>query len=223
MTYKLIIFDFDGTLADTYPWFLSVADQVSDAFNLKRLDRNRLDELRNLDVNKVLKYFDIPIWRFAAIGVYIRQLMTQDIHNISLFNGVDLLIQSLVEKDIEIALVSSNSYQNVCKVLGQSIIENIKYYECGVSINRKQAKFKKILSHSGIPSHQTLCIGDEIRDLRAAKAANIPFGAVSWGYTNVEALAELSPALIFQSVEEIYEKIILEPLELAFHPAALPA
>ena len=46
-------------------------------------------------------------------------------------------------------------------------------------------------------------IGDEVRDGEAARQAGIDFGAVSWGYARPEALQQLSPALVFDSVADI--------------------
>jgi phosphoglycolate phosphatase len=223
LTYKLVIFDFDGTLADTFPWFLSVVDQVADAFNLKRIDRNRVDQLRGLEIINLLQTIDVPVWRLASIGAYIRRLMTNDVHRIPLFKGVDQLIEALSDKDVQIALVSSNSYQNVREILGLKIADRINYFECGVSLFKKQTKFKKVLANSGVSSHETICIGDEIRDLKAANAANIPFGAVSWGFTDIEALMALSPNEVFHSVEEIYEKIVPGQVDQSIRPAGFPA
>jgi phosphoglycolate phosphatase len=48
-----------------------------------------------------------------------------------------------------------------------------------------------------------LCIGDEIRDYEAAAAVGMPFAAVAWGYTTVEALTACAPAAIFHHIEDI--------------------
>ena len=84
----------------------------------------------------------------------------------------------------------------------------IDYYECGVRLFGKQAKLKKILKQSGIHADEAICIGDEIRDIQAAQKVKIPFGAVAWGYTNLEALKAYAPAEVFTKVGEIAERII---------------
>lgn len=213
-----MIFDFDGTLANTFPWFLTIADQVADAFKLERIDQVKLEHLRDLEITKVLQYLDIPLWRLASIAAYVRRLMNRDIQNIPLFEGVDRLIQALLDKDIQVALVSSNSTKNVRKVLGLEIADQIHFYECGVSLFAKKSKFLKILASSGVSSHETIAIGDEIRDLKAAQDARIPFGAVSWGYTSVDTLLSLAPSEVFTSVEEIYEKVIRGPSNPSLQP-----
>ncbi|NPV77553.1 MAG: HAD hydrolase-like protein [Anaerolineae bacterium] len=222
MKYKLVIFDFDGTLANTFPWFLSIMDQIVDRFQLKRLEKENLDDLRSLDIHSLLKSHDIPLWKVATIGRYVRKRMSEDIHQIALFRGVDDLLQALSDAGIQLALVSSNTYQNVRGVLGAENASLIRYYACGVSLFKKQTKFKRILQESGMLPSEALCIGDEIRDLQAASAAKISFGAVSWGYTNIEALKALSPMEVFYSIEEIYEKIVQPMVGRAFHAPGLP-
>jgi len=205
--YKLAIFDFDGTLADTFPWVERIMDQVADHFQLKRLEPHELETLRGPDARKLLKAYRLPFWKILEIATHVRGLMTQDIHNIALFEGMDRLLRNLSERGVRLALVSSNSCENVQNVLGNEMASLFLYYECGVSLFGKAAKFRKILRQSGMQPHETISIGDEIRDLEAAKRVNIDFGAVSWGYTRVEALMALSPCEVFTSAEDILEKI----------------
>ena len=47
MTYKLVIFDFDGTLADSFPWALQVMDDVADRYRLRRINRADIDAIRH--------------------------------------------------------------------------------------------------------------------------------------------------------------------------------
>jgi len=205
LKYKLIIFDFDGTLADTFPFVLSVMDQVIEKFNLRRIDRSEVEMLRNYDAHKVIKYLGIPAWKVPVIGKHAAELLTREIHRLTLFEGVEQVLQNLSERGVQLAIVTSNSYKNVRSILGPETAALIQYYECGVPIFGKQSKLKRVLKKSGIAAADTLCIGDEIRDIHAARKLKIPFGAVAWGYTNEDALRACSPNELFRSVTEIEE------------------
>ena len=207
MKYKLVIFDFDGTLADTFPYVLHIMDQVSEKFDLKKVDRSEIDTLRTFDARMVMKHLDIPFWKVPAISKHVMKLVAEDINFFSLFDGVDQLLRDLSNRGVKLGVVTSNSYENVQKILGPENAALIHYYECGVQIFGKQAKLKKILQQSDTRASETLCIGDEIRDIQAAQKVNIPFGAVAWGYTNLEALKAYSPAEVFIKVGEIAERI----------------
>ncbi len=205
--YKLVIFDFDGTLADTFPWILSILDEVADKYKVKRVERSELETFRSYDAGKLMKLHNVSLWKAAWIGRHIRSLMAKDIDQIRLFTGIDRVLNDLAEKGATLALVSSNSFDNVCRVLGLQNVALIKYFECGVSLFGKQPKFNKILRKSGACPEETLCIGDEIRDCQAARKSNLAFGAVAWGYTNFQALVAESPQEVFTRVDEIIEKI----------------
>jgi len=46
MKYKLAIFDFDGTLADSFPFFLTTVNELAGIHKFKRIDSAELDTLR---------------------------------------------------------------------------------------------------------------------------------------------------------------------------------
>lgn len=207
MRYKLVIFDFDGTLANTYPWVLTILDTIADLHQVKRIDQKEIEALRTMEIKKMLKQIGVPLWKLPIIGSQVRSWMTEEIHKIPLFEGIDVVLKHLSKEGIQLAVVSSNSLENVRAVLGPENDSLINYYQCSVSLFGKQSKFRQILKKSGIANHETICIGDEIRDIEAAKKANIPSGAVSWGYTKPETLQAHSPAMLFSNVLEIVEKI----------------
>jgi len=207
MKYKLIILDFDGTLADSFQWFINIMDRVADKYNFKKIEKDDIEMMRKSNADKMLKHHGIPLWKTPLIGKHLRKLMSEDIHEIHLFDGISELFKNLADKGVTMGIVTSNSCENVCKVLGSSNSSLIKYYECGVSLFGKSIKLKKIIKHSGIPIDEVIFIGDEIRDLDAAGKTGIKFGAVSWGYTNLEALTAHSPDEVFTTVEEIINKV----------------
>jgi phosphoglycolate phosphatase len=133
--------------------------------------------------------------------------MALDIANIALFPGVDRLLRGLSDRGIGTAIVTSNSIDNVRRVLGPGNAARIQHYGCGVSIFGKRAKLRGVLRGSGVAAGEAICIGDEIRDLEAARAEGIAFGAVSWGYTRPEALLAQEPQEVFSTVEEILQKL----------------
>jgi phosphoglycolate phosphatase len=203
MKYKLIIFDFDGTLANTLPWVLTIIDDVADKYKVPRPDRGQLDDMRRLDARTLLKQYHVPGWKVPIIGRYLHKLMAQNIRQVALFEGVDAMLAQLAEAGVMLAVVSSNSRDNVRQVLGPANVARIRYFECGASVFGKHAKLKKVLKRAKVRPSEALAIGDELRDVDAARRAHIPFGAVAWGYTHFDALRARLPREIFLSVDEI--------------------
>jgi phosphoglycolate phosphatase len=208
MKYKLAIFDFDGTLANSFPWALSIVDDMADKYRLNKVDTSDIETLRGYDARQLAKRYGVRWWKLPAMVKDARALMLRDAHKIALFEGVGNLLRGLSENGVTLALVTANSFENVQKILGPEYLGFIKLYECGVSVFGKTAKFNKILRKSGVPASQAICIGDEIRDIQAARKANISACAVGWGYTRVDALAAHLPDQIFMSMDEIFREII---------------
>lgn len=207
MKYKLVIFDFDGTLADSIPWAISVMNGVAEKHGFKQLDADDLDTIRGFGARAIARYIGLPLWKVPAVGRELRKMMKRDIQRIPLFEGVGGLLERLAQLDVALAVVSSNSRDNVRCILGPQNAARINYYECGVALMGKSERFRKVLRRAGVRPHDALCIGDEIRDLEAARKARIPFGAVSWGYNLAEALRERRPQAVFASMSDILAEV----------------
>jgi len=208
MTYRLAIFDFDGTLADTVTWFAGVVNHVAERYSFKRVEERDHQTLRGYAPRKLLAVLGVPLWKVPLIAYHLRVLLARDIDQISLFEGVDRLLQTLRRKGVTLAVVSSNSYENVCRVLGPENVALIETFACGVSIFGKAAKLRGVLGKCGVPHGETIYIGDEVRDVEAAHEAGVASGAVSWGYNTVEALRAYAPDEVFTSVNDILDAII---------------
>jgi phosphoglycolate phosphatase len=207
MQYKLVIFDFDGTLADSFPWLLGVVNEVADRYNFKRLDPGAIEQLRGVDAAKAIAYTGVPRWKVPLIGNHVRSMMTRDIDKIRLFDGVETMLERLANEGVQLGILSSNSLTNIQRVLGPRNTALFSHYECGASIWGKQAKLRRLLKRSMVAPHEALCVGDEIRDVVAAHAEGVAFGAVTWGYANVDALRAYEPAEVFWSVGDIADRL----------------
>lgn len=205
MKYPLVIFDFDGTLADSLPWFLRVVNDVADRHEFKRVREEELETLRAYDAGRMLAHAGVPLWKTPIIASDVHRMMAEQIDQIQLFAGVNEMLKALVAQGRTLALVSSNSAENVRRVLGPRNVELFHHYECGTSMFGKKTKFLKVLRHAKRLASDAICIGDEIRDSEAARGARIAFGAVAWGYTKVASLQEYLPEVVFTKVDEIAE------------------
>ena len=207
MKYKLAIFDFDGTLADTLPWFFTAVNRMAEKHGFNRIEVGEVNTLRGYSARQIIEHLGVPAWKLPRIGIDMRRLMAEDIRSIRPFDGIDAMLHSLSDGGVALAVVTSNAYDNVRHVLGAKCAALIRYYECGTSLFGKRGKLRSVLKKSGIRSGEAIFIGDEIRDIEAARAEGVPFGAVAWGYTHVEALEAHAPAEVFVDVAEVVEKV----------------
>ncbi len=206
--YRLVIFDFDGTLADTFGWFALTINKIAEKYHFRKVDPSEHDTVRGFDARAVLKHLGVPMWKIPLIAGHMRKLMSRDIHQIRLFEGIDDLLRRLSSLGATLAVVSSNSRANIRHVLGAEVAALVSYYECGVSVFGKEAKLKKVLRQSGIAPREAIYIGDEIRDCKAARDMGIAFGGASWGYTMPDALRAHAGDDVFARIDDILSRVV---------------
>ncbi|GAA4454904.1 HAD-IA family hydrolase [Nibrella saemangeumensis] len=195
--YKLVIFDFDGTLANSLPAFGQVLNELAELHHFRRVDESLVDRLRSMGARQIMQELRIPYWKIPFIGRDAKRLMARHVNEIFLFEGIDRVLQQLSQAGVTLALVTSNSHENVVQIMGEKNVGLLKYIECGSSLFGKRSKIRKVLKKSGFAASETLCIGDEIRDIEAAHEEGTAFGAVGWGYTTIDALRAYQPKVVF--------------------------
>ena len=194
--YRLVAFDFDGTLADTFPWFCSVLNGVADRYRFRRVEAHEVERLRAMSARAVIADLGIPAWKVPLIARHMRALAARDADGLRPFPGVTEMLGALDAAGIGLAVVSSNGEATVRRALGESA-GRIRYFACGASLFGKARHLRAVARRAGIAPGLMLAVGDEIRDAEAAAKAGCPFGAVAWGYTDRAALEAEAPAHLF--------------------------
>ena len=207
MPYSLVIFDLDGTLVDSFPWFLRTINDVADRFGFRRVADGDVEALRHAGTREILARLEVPLWKLPVIARHMRRLKAEHASDIAVFGGVDTMLHRLVGAGLRLALVSSDSETNARVKLGAAAAL-FSHFDCSASIFDKSAKFRRVLRRAGAAPARTIAIGDEIRDIEAARAAGIACGAVTWGYAAPGALQALRPDLVFERMDDIAHALI---------------
>jgi phosphoglycolate phosphatase len=203
MKYKLAIFDFDGTLADTFPFFVSVFNQLADEYNFKKIDLELVDNYRHYDAKQMMELVGMPKWQLPIVGKRFMSLMKTSADSIKLFDGISETLEQLADRGVVIAVVSSNSYENVSQILGDKTAKLVSNFDCGMSIFGKAGRLEKVLKLNKLKASDAIYIGDQVTDLEAAHKKSIAFGAVAWGYATVESLEAHNPSDVFRNPHDL--------------------
>ncbi len=203
MKYDIAAFDFDGTLADTMPWFNSILNTVADKYGFRKIDASEREQLRSREASEILKFLNIPLWKLPAIMAHVRSLMQEIDPSVQVFDGIPEALARLKANGLRLAVVSSNSVENVQRVLGAEPAALFDDYECGTDLFGKAAKIDRLLKQHGTPPERFLLVGDEMRDIDAARKAGVRVGSVAWGYNHVDALRGRGPDELFLAVQDL--------------------
>ncbi|MFS2111734.1 HAD hydrolase-like protein [Sphingomonas sp. Sphisp140] len=204
---RLVIFDFDGTLSDSGDWFLSVVDELARKFRFRTVQPGEVDMLRNKSSRDVIEFLGISKWKLPLIARHVRRLVGRNAHQIELFPGTPDLLEQIAATGVKIALVTSNAEDNARKILGPVHAARIDCFACGSSLFGKAPKFRRVLRKMGVKPHEVLAIGDETRDVDAAREVGMRAGSVLWGYAAEELLATMQPDVMFRTPQDIIEYV----------------
>lgn len=204
--YRLAIFDFDGTLANSLPWFRASFQDMIARFDLAPVGADEIEGLRGMSARQIMARLNVPMWRLPAIVSDMRKRKLAAASTISLFDAAAALLADQQRLGIQTAIVSSDGEDSVRRVLGPTA-SLISRFDCGAAIFGKHRKFRRVARHFGTRPADTICIGDEIRDIEAAHAAGMDSGAVTWGYALPTALQAAGPTHFFNSMAEITQRL----------------
>lgn len=203
MGYRLIIFDFDGTLADSAAWFASVFNGVARRHGFRELDAAEMAQLRGRSNREIMQRLRVSPWKLPFIAAHVRKLAAEAAPSISLFPGVGEMLRRLAGRGVKLAIVSSNSEATVRKVLGPELAGLVTHYGCGASVFGKAAKFREVIRKAGVAEADVLSVGDEVRDIEAARKVRLAAGAVTWGYATAEILRAQRPSALFETTDDV--------------------
>jgi len=204
--YRLAIFDFDGTLADSLDWFRASFQETIARFDLAPVSPEELEGMRGLSAREIMARLKVFMWQLPVIFSDMRKRKLAAASETSLFAGIPAMLADLQRLGVKTAIVSSDSEASVRQVLGPTA-SLITRFDCGAAVFGKHWKFRRVARKLGAKPTETICIGDEIRDIEAADAASMDSGAVAWGYALPAALQAAGPTHFFNAIDEITQRL----------------
>ena len=205
----MLLFDFDGTLADTRSIAHDILNDMSKEFGFRELPHDQLDEARRMSTREFIRHLGISRWRIPSIAHRGLQLLHERIHLVEPISGIPETLAILRERGIRMAILTSNSQANVEAFLSRHDLPYFEFVRSSSKLFGKGREIRKILSKEKIAPSDILYVGDETRDIEAAKETGLRMAAVTWGYNSAEALRDLEP-----------EHLIGHPSDLLkLHPA----
>lgn len=214
MKYRLAIFDFDGTLANTQAFFAGIFNEIAQRHRLSQIDPADYEALRHLNVRQMMRHIGLSRWKLPWVTRSFLKAMQLRADEIALFPGVEDLLQTLHRESVELAIVSSNSERNIRRILGEGNCQLFSQFQCGVSIFGKARRIRKVVRRCRVAQDQAIYIGDQTTDAEAAKSSRVAFGAVSWGFETAETLSKTQPDELFESVDSLKHFLLCDvPLD----------
>jgi HAD superfamily hydrolase (TIGR01549 family) len=200
------MFDFDGTIADTFDIFVGIAKEMAESEGLDSEAINRIEDFRDLGTRKMMAELGVSVHKIPSYAKKSQAIMNSRLDTVKIFPGIKEVLDKLLNKGVRLCLLSSNSLDNVNVVLKQNGLE--KYFEFvigGSSLFGKDKKIKEAIKKYKLNREDVYYFGDETRDIEGAKGAKVKAVAVTWGFNSKKSFVELNPDYTLDRVEEILD------------------
>ncbi|MBD2692767.1 HAD-IA family hydrolase [Anabaena catenula] len=208
MTQKVIIFDFDGTIADTVDALVTLANRLALEFGYVQITPNELALLRNLTSREIIKYSGISLFRIPFLVKKVKSELKDKIKDFQPIPGMKEVLIELKNQDFRLGIITSNSQENVTEFLNCHDLGYLfEFIHSGVTIFGKTTIINNVLRQRQIKPQSVIYVGDETRDIEASKKANIKVIAVTWGFNSAEALLKQKPDFLIDHPSELLEII----------------
>lgn len=204
---KIVIFDFDGTIADSLPQIGLIYNRIAKEKGYGEITRENLDGLREKSGWEIIKELKVPIYAVAFVVRKIFSAMNGMIGSLKMVDGMKEVLLGLKADGCELGILTSNSEANVKKFLRGNDLEIFDHLHCGCGIFGKKTVLRKIEQDNGFVPEQIIYIGDEIRDIEAAKSCGVKSVAVAWGVYKKEIIAKANPDFLAEKPGDLLEVV----------------
>ncbi len=189
-----LIFDFDGTIADTFSPTVKLLEkdfrQWGDRFN----KAETIKDLRSLSIGEIIQTIPGGWWKFTYLLLKTKRKIKKMMPKIEAYPGIIYTLRSLHENGYPLFIVTSNEVANVKKFLHRYNLDNVFISVISTKgLFKKARTLKKVLKKYQLPLKKTFYIGDEIRDIQACKKINLKIISVSYGFNSEAGLQRHRP------------------------------
>src|SRR3989344_489211 len=200
--YKLVIFDFDGTIASSLPSYIKIYNLVATKHNLKKIKKKDIPRLRGLSPKEVIAQLKVHFLQLPMLFFEGRNLMKKFENEILPIKGIKNVLKNL-SKNNKLIVLTSNTKKFVENFFIQHKIDYFSEIWSELNIFGKDRALKKILKKHALKPQQVLYIADEVRDIIACKKVGIAVASVTWGFNSRKILKKESPNYIINSPEKL--------------------
>jgi len=207
-----IIFDFDGTIADTLPFSFKKFLEIAHLLKIDDLtDKEIIKEIRSKSYQELLKGSFKRAWLKIPFVINIVKSMQveleKEMSNIKFFPGIKKILFDLKKNGYKLAIISSNRIENIDKFIKHNDLDIFDFVHGKTDLFGKAGYLGKFLDDFDLDSSEVIYVGDEIRDVEACKKAGIKIIGVSWGLHTVEALKKAGVDYIVKKPSEVFKII----------------
>ncbi len=205
MKAKILVFDFDGTIADTFAAMVEISNLLAAEFNFKQIEAHEVDDYKDKTSKEMLKLLKVPTLKVPRIVTRAKNELNKKISSIKPVEGLKEILREIKFLGYKMGILSSNSTENVNRFLKAQDLNLFDFVLTSSHFWGKNHGLRKLILQKGYAPKDFLYIGDETRDIEAARKSGIKVAAVTWGYNSSTALKSFQPDYVLHSPQELLQ------------------
>jgi len=203
MDLRIILLDFDGTIADTFTETVEIFNQFANKYGYNKIGEKDVEHARHMTAWQLLKFVKIPKHKVPFLLRKGRSALYKNLDKITVFPGIRELLEWAEVNGIPCGVITSNSKKNVERFVSINHLPNIHFVRSSSRLMGKPREFRRVIKKRKISKEHAVYIGDESRDVEAAHESGIKIISVTWGYNSKQALEDHKPDFIAESPESL--------------------
>jgi phosphoglycolate phosphatase len=203
MTLQTVIFDFDGTIANSFEVALKIANTIAPEYGYRPARSDEVEALRRASYRDVASQLGVAWHKIPLIAARVRRELSRSLEQMQTFEGLPGVLSELRGRGLRLGILTSNAKSNVERFLTLRGLPHFDFISTSSSVWGKERRLKALLRAHGLASSQVAYVGDEVRDIEATKPLDICMIAVAWGYTAPALLSAHTPDYLIDSPGEL--------------------
>ncbi len=197
-----LVFDFDGTLADSFASSVAIFQRIGPALGLKPLPDP--EQARSMPTKQLLREVGVNFWKLRRVVKAYQAAAAEEAHELKLFPDWPAVLRELHVRGIALGILSSNREDVIRTCLRANGVEDLFAFVVGYpKLFGKAKALRRIMKSRGLDRAALVYVGDETRDIEAAHKAKVRVVAVHWGFQDPAILKEAKPTHAVESPREL--------------------
>lgn len=201
-----VIFDFDGTLVDIPSDAIHVYNDLAQTLGTRPADLKTVRSLSD-DLPTLLKHFRIPFYYLPLFFYRIRTYYAKNFLHLNLHEGLREQLDLLKKKGYRLGIVSTSPRHRIEGYLSYHQLTHFDFIMTSWIALGKTHALQKAIAKYQLKPQTTVYIGDEVRDMNAAKACRLMAIGVTWSVYTQKTLQAAGSDATVETPSELYPTI----------------
>ncbi|MEM8638477.1 MAG: HAD-IA family hydrolase [Cyanobacteria bacterium P01_G01_bin.54] len=204
----IVLFDFDGTIADTHGVFVALLNRLAPEFGYPPAPPETVAQLQGLTAQDLIRQSQISVFKIPLLLRRLKQELHQEMPRVAAIAGITTILRQLHTEQYQLGIITSNNIENVRLFLAlHQLTDCFTWLDAGSTLFGKHRLLKRFLKQHQLEPERVIYVGDETRDIEAARASGLPMISVGWGFNDPELLRRYAPDQLVEQAAELIPAI----------------